>query len=110
MAMPATQIRRGTVLVFNGEPCRVIEFHHHTPGNLRAFVQTKMRNLRTGSQFEHRFRAADTVAAAMALATAAGGSTFGGSPTPLAPYGPTTLGCCTRIDSMRGTSRAVGIL
>jgi elongation factor P len=61
MAMPATQIRRGTVLVFNGEPCRVIEFHHHTPGNLRAFVQTKMRNLRTGSQFEHRFRAADTV-------------------------------------------------
>lgn len=61
MAMPATQIRRGTVLVFNGEPCRVIDFHHHTPGNLRAFVQTKMRNLRTGSQFEHRFRAADTV-------------------------------------------------
>lgn len=61
MAMPATQIRKGNVLVFNGEPCRVIEFHHHTPGNLRAFVQTKMRNLRTGSQFEHRFRAADTV-------------------------------------------------
>ena len=61
MAMPATQIRKGTVLVFNGEPCRVIDFHHHTPGNLRAFVQTKMRNLRTGSQFEHRFRAADTV-------------------------------------------------
>lgn len=61
MAMPATQIRRGTVLVFNGDPCRVIEFHHHTPGNLRAFVQTKMRNLRTGGQFEHRFRAADTV-------------------------------------------------
>lgn len=61
MAMPATQIRKGTVLVFNGDPCRVIDFHHHTPGNLRAFVQTKMRNLRTGSQFEHRFRAADTI-------------------------------------------------
>ena len=61
MAMPATQIRKGTVIVFNGDPCRVVDFHHHTPGNLRAFVQTKMRNLRTGSQFEHRFRAADTV-------------------------------------------------
>lgn len=61
MAMPATQIRKGNVIVFNGDPCRVMEFHHHTPGNLRAFVQTKMRNLRTGSTFEHRFRAADTV-------------------------------------------------
>lgn len=61
MTMPATQIRRGTVLVFNGDPCRVLEFHHHTPGNLRAFVQAKLRNLRTGATFEHRFRAADTV-------------------------------------------------
>jgi elongation factor P len=61
MAMPATQIRKGNVIVFNGDPCRVVDFHHHTPGNLRAFVQTKMRNLRTGSMFEHRFRAADTV-------------------------------------------------
>jgi len=61
MAMPATQIRRGMVLVHNGEPCRVLEFRHHTPGNLRAMIQTKMKNLRSGSSFEHRFRAADTV-------------------------------------------------
>ena len=61
MAMPATQIRKGTVILFNDDPCRVIDFHHHTPGNLRAFVQTKMRNLRTGNTFENRFRAADTV-------------------------------------------------
>ncbi|HTI06144.1 MAG TPA: elongation factor P, partial [Gemmatimonadales bacterium] len=39
MAIPATQIRRGMVIVFEGEPCRVIEFRHHTPGNLRAMVQ-----------------------------------------------------------------------
>ena len=61
MAMPATQIRRGMVLVFEGEPCRVIEFRHHTPGNLRAMVQAKLKNLRTGSSFEHRFRAADSI-------------------------------------------------
>jgi elongation factor P len=61
MAMNATQIRKGNVIVFNGEPCRVVDFHHHTPGNLRAFVQAKLRNLRTGSTFENRFRAADTV-------------------------------------------------
>ena len=61
MAMPATQIRRGMVIVFEGEPCRIMDFRHHTPGNLRAMVQTKMKNLRTGSNFEHRFRAADTI-------------------------------------------------
>src|SRR5213594_2109346 len=61
MAIPATQIRRGMVIVFEGEPCRVVEFRHHTPGNLRAMIQTKLRSLRSGSSFEHRFRSADTV-------------------------------------------------
>ncbi len=61
MAIPATQIRKGMVIVFEGEPCRVVEFRHHTPGNLRAMIQTKLRSLRTGSSFEHRFRSADTV-------------------------------------------------
>ena len=61
MAMPATQIRRGMVLVFEGQPCRVIEFRHHTPGNLRAMVQAKLKSLRTGSSFDHRFRAADSI-------------------------------------------------
>ena len=35
--------------MFEGEPCRVVEFRHHTPGNLRAMIQTKLRSLRTGS-------------------------------------------------------------
>lgn len=49
------------VIVFEGQPCKVVDFRHHTPGNLRAMVQTKLRNIRTGSSFEHRFRSADTV-------------------------------------------------
>jgi elongation factor P len=61
MAIPATQIRRGMVIVFEGDPCRIVEFRHHTPGNLRAMVQAKLKNLRTGSNFEHRFRAADSI-------------------------------------------------
>src|SRR5918999_2765929 len=61
MAIPATQIRRGMVILFEGKLCKVIEFRHHTPGNLRAMMQTKLRDLRTGSSFEHRFRSADTV-------------------------------------------------
>jgi elongation factor P len=61
MAIPATQIRRGMVILFEGQLCKVVDFRHHTPGNLRAMVQTKLRNLRTGSSFDHRFRSADTV-------------------------------------------------
>src|ERR1700730_18636759 len=61
MSIAATQIRRGMVIVFNGEPCKVVDFRHHTPGNLRAMVQTKLRNIRTGSSFEHRFRSQDQI-------------------------------------------------
>src|SRR5678816_585719 len=61
MAISATQIRRGMVILFEGQPCKVMEFRHHTPGNLRAMVQTKLRNIMTGSSFEHRFRSADTI-------------------------------------------------
>ena len=61
MAIIASEIRRGMTLLFDGEPVRVLDFHHHTPGNLRAMVQTKLRKLRTGTQFEHRFRSTDSV-------------------------------------------------
>jgi elongation factor P len=61
MATSATTLRRGMTIIFNGQPCRVIEFQHHTPGNLRAMVHAKMRNLNTGSTLEHRFRASDSV-------------------------------------------------
>ncbi len=61
MAISATQLRRGMVILFEGQLCKVMDFRHHTPGNLRAMVQTKLRNLRTGASFEHRFRSADTV-------------------------------------------------
>jgi len=61
MPINATNIRRGMAIMFDGEPCRVIEFHHHTPGNLRAMVHAKLKKLKSGTTVEHRFRAADTV-------------------------------------------------
>jgi elongation factor P len=61
MSITATNIRRGMAIMFEGEPCRVIEFRHHTPGNLRAMVHAKLRKLKTGVTVEHRFRASDTV-------------------------------------------------
>ena len=61
MALSANDIRKGMVILFEGTPARVMEFRHHTPGNLRAMVQTRLRNLLTGNSFEHRFRAVDTL-------------------------------------------------
>lgn len=57
----ANDIRRGVVVVFNGQPCRVMDYTHRTPGNLRAFVQIRMRNLATGNTFDHRFSATENV-------------------------------------------------
>jgi elongation factor P len=61
LMMSATQIRKGMIILFNGQPHRVMEFQHRTPGNLRAFVQARLRNLRNGISFEHRFSAGDGV-------------------------------------------------
>jgi elongation factor P len=59
--MKATDIRRGHVLRIDGQPCRVMEFQHRTPGNLRAFVQVRFRNLVTGNTFDQRISATDFV-------------------------------------------------
>jgi elongation factor P len=45
---------------YNGEVMKVEELQHRTPGNLRAFYQIKMRNLRNGRIVENRFRPGDT--------------------------------------------------
>jgi elongation factor P len=57
----ATQMRPGMVVKFNNELHSVFSVNHRTPGNLRGFVQAKMRNLRSGSMFEHRFSSEDRV-------------------------------------------------
>jgi elongation factor P len=51
----------GTVIRFNNELCVVTEWQHRTPGNLRAFYQAKMRNLKNGKNMENRFRSGETV-------------------------------------------------
>ena len=58
-SIAATQLKRGMVIMFEGNLTRVIETVHKTPGNLRGFVQAKMRDLKSGSIFEHRFRSVD---------------------------------------------------
>ena len=57
----ATQLRPGMVVKFNNDLFSVFSMVHRTPGNLRGFVQAKMRNIRSGSMIEHRFSSEDKV-------------------------------------------------
>jgi elongation factor P len=59
--MNANDIRRGMIIMYNGTPHRVLDFQHRTPGNLRAFVQAKLRNLRNGSSTEVRFSSTENI-------------------------------------------------
>lgn len=52
---------RGCFIKHNNELCQVMEYQHRTPGNLRAFYQVTLRNVKTGKQMEHRFRAGESV-------------------------------------------------
>jgi len=57
----ATELRPGMVVVHNGELHRAHSVVHKTPGNLRGFVQAKLRNLKSGAMNEHRFRSEDRI-------------------------------------------------
>ena len=61
MLIKATDIRRGMVITMEGVNFVVVDFAHHTPGNLRAMVQTKLRNMNTGSLIEKRLRSVDQI-------------------------------------------------
>jgi len=61
MSIPATQLRPGMIIKHNNDLHSVFAVEHRTPGNLRAFIQAKLRNLRTGAMFEHRFRSPDPI-------------------------------------------------
>ncbi len=57
----ASDIKNGNILRFNGELVQVEEFIHRTPGNLRAFYQARMRNVKSGKLVEYRFRTDEEV-------------------------------------------------
>ena len=59
--MQANDIRKGMIIIYNGVPHRVLDFQHRTPGNLRAFVQAKLRNIKSGSSTEVRFSSTENI-------------------------------------------------
>jgi elongation factor P len=56
-----SDLNKGNYMRYNGEVVQVEELLHRTPGNLRAFYQIKMRNVRNGKVAENRFRPGDEV-------------------------------------------------
>ena len=61
MLIQATQLRPGMIVEYNKDLYRIMMITHITPGNWRGMVQTKLRNVKTGSQTENRFRSEDRV-------------------------------------------------
>src|SRR5438552_9856045 len=57
----ATQLKVGMIIMHNAKPHRVTNVLHVTPGNWRGMVQTRLVNIETGSNTEHRFRSEDKV-------------------------------------------------
>lgn len=55
----ATQLRPGMIIIYEGDLYRVTGIHHLTPGNKRGFMQTKMKNLKSGIGTEKKFRSED---------------------------------------------------
>ncbi|MEO7794788.1 MAG: elongation factor P [Thermoanaerobaculia bacterium] len=59
--MQANALRAGMCVLHNNEVSSIMSVTHRTPGNLRAFVQVRMRNLKNGNSFEHRFASTESV-------------------------------------------------
>ncbi len=59
--MQATRIRKGNLIKVGDDLFRVMDIHHLTPGNKRAHIQVRMRNIRSLALADHKFRAEEDV-------------------------------------------------
>ncbi len=60
-ATTTADFRNGMVIRYNGELYTVVEFHHVSPGNWRAFVRVRLKNVKNGRVMEQRFRAGEGI-------------------------------------------------
>ena len=60
-SIQATRLKKGMLIKLEHDLFRVLDLQHFTPGNKRGFVQAKMRNVRTNSLTDHKFRSEDDV-------------------------------------------------
>ncbi len=52
-----SDFKTGMTIIYNGDPCVILDFQHVKPGKGQAFVRTKLRNFRTGSTIDYSFNA-----------------------------------------------------
>jgi elongation factor P len=60
-SIQATRLRKGMLIKVGDNLCRILDLHHLTPGNKRAHIQARMRNIRTGTLMDEKFRAEEDV-------------------------------------------------
>jgi elongation factor P len=60
-SVQATRLRKGNLIKLGNDLFRLLDLHHLTPGNKRAHIQARMRNIRTGTLADHKFRAEEDV-------------------------------------------------
>jgi elongation factor P len=56
-----SQVRKGMVIVQDGQLCHVVDRDLNTPGNWRAQLKLKLKNLKTGTITENKVRPQDKV-------------------------------------------------
>jgi elongation factor P len=60
-SIQATRLRKGMLIKMDANLYRVLDLYHITPGNKRAHVQCKLRDIRTSRLIDHKFRSEDDV-------------------------------------------------
>jgi elongation factor P len=60
MTKRATEIRKGNVVILEGDLWQVVEQNHHTPGNLRASINIRFKNLASGQTRQERYSSSDS--------------------------------------------------
>ncbi|GAB4115822.1 MAG: elongation factor P [Roseiflexaceae bacterium] len=56
-----SDLRNGIIIRWNNQLHRVVEFHHHAPGNWRAMVIMKLKNMNNNKTIEERVRAGEEI-------------------------------------------------
>lgn len=61
MNISGNEIRKGDLVKFENKLWQCLVAQHRTPGNLRAFIQVKLRNIMDNTQKEVRFSSTDRI-------------------------------------------------
>ncbi len=60
-SVQATRLRKGMLIKLGNDLFRILELHHLTPGNKRAHIQVRLRNIRTLALADQKFRAEEDI-------------------------------------------------